>query len=129
MTGSLLLLATALPALAETAPAEPTAPTPVAMALHTSREDGIDAAALSAAILDKQAEFDACHAGKAEGDRFTLNIDWTKKEQHLKLRSYTSGMEETAACAQALLESVTWREVDGAKKSGQASVELVFSAG
>ena len=121
-----LLLATALPALAETAPA---APAPVVMELHTSREDGIDAAALSAAILDKQAELDACHAGKAEGGRFTLNIDWTKKEQHLKLRSYTSGMEETAACAQALLEAVTWREVEGAKKAGQASVELVFTAG
>lgn len=117
-----LLLATALPALAD-APAA--APTPT-MELHTSREEGIDADALSAAILGKQAEFGACHAGKTDGGRFTLNIDWTKKEQHLKLRSYTSGMEETAACAQALLEAVTWREIEGARKNGQASVELVF---
>lgn len=92
------------------------------------RTDGIDAAALSTAVLAQRAALGACYTGPTDGGRVSLNVDWTKKEQYAKLVGYTSGMEETGACAQGVLKSIPLREAPGAKKSGRGAVELTFAA-
>ena len=96
------------------------------LAVDTSRTEGIDGAALAAAVLTRRAELGACYRGPIDGGKVSLNVDWTKKEQYARLVGYTSGMEDTGKCAKDVLLGVPLREADGARKTGRGSLELTF---
>lgn len=96
------------------------------LTVSVATAEGIEGASLEAGIAGQRGLLGGCYAGPAGGGRVSLMVDWTRKEQHLKLTSYTSHMQETGVCIESALLALTVRELEGAGKSGKATFEVRF---